>query len=61
MRPTSTPYRAASHRPGRFSRRHVLMLALALEILVVGAVNADRYRRPGVTVDVPVARGHVIV
>ncbi|ABY31708.1 hypothetical protein Mext_3321 [Methylorubrum extorquens PA1] len=42
-------------------RRHVLMLALAFEILCVGAYNADRYRRPGVTVDMPVTRGHVIV
>jgi hypothetical protein len=42
-------------------RRHVLMLALAFEILCVGAYNADGYRRPGVTVDMPVTRGHVIV
>lgn len=45
----------------RFSRRHALMLALAFEILVVGAYNADRYRRPGISVDVPATRGHVIV
>jgi len=42
-------------------RRHVLMLALALEVLCVGAYNADRYRRPGITVDMPSTRGHVIV
>ncbi|MEH3119779.1 MAG: hypothetical protein PGN25_19905 [Methylorubrum populi] len=57
----SMPPRAAARRTSRLSLRHVLMLALALEILVVGAVNADRYRRPGVTVDMPVTRGHVIV
>lgn len=45
----------------RFSRRHALMLALALEILVVGAYNADRYRRPGISIDIPATRGHVIV
>jgi hypothetical protein len=46
---------------GRLSRQHALMLALALEILIVGAYNADRYRRPGISVDMPLTRGHVIV
>ncbi len=61
MPPLPTPFRSADRRPGRVSRRHVIMLALALEVLVVGAVNADRYRRPGITVDMPATRGHVIV
>ncbi|BAU92253.1 hypothetical protein MPPM_3648 [Methylorubrum populi] len=52
---------AARPGQGRFSRQHALMLVLALEILVVGAYNADRYRRPGISVDVPATRGHVIV
>lgn len=54
-----TPQPAASPRH-RLSRRHVIMLALAVEILIVGTVHADRYRRPGITVDVPLTRGHVI-
>ncbi len=58
---TPTPNPPASARSGRLMRRHVLMLALAVEILCVGAYNADRYRRPGITVDMPVTRGHVIV
>lgn len=58
---TPTPNPPTSTRSGRFLRRHVLMLALAVEILCVGAYNADRYRRPGITVDMPVTRGHVIV
>jgi len=56
LTPTPTPLAS-----GRLMRRHVLMLALAVEILCVGAYNADRYRRPGITVDMPVTRGHVIV
>ncbi|MDV2984526.1 UNVERIFIED_CONTAM: hypothetical protein Q9R58_09435 [Methylobacteriaceae bacterium AG10] len=55
------PPPAARFGSGRLSRRHTLMLMLALEILVVGAYNADRYRRPGISVDVPATRGHVIV
>ena len=45
------------------SRAHLIShgVALAFEILCVGAYNADGYRRPGVTVDMPVTRGHVIV
>ncbi|UYW24596.1 hypothetical protein [Methylorubrum extorquens] len=58
---TPTPTPPASAQSGRLMRRHVLMLALAVEILCVGAYNADRYRRPGITVDMPVTRGHVIV
>lgn len=53
-----TPQPAAPRH--RLSRRHVIMLALAVEILIVGTVHADRYRRPGITVDVPLTRGHVI-
>ena len=44
----------------RLKRRHVLMLALAAEVLVFGARGAERYRPPGILVDVPMARGHVI-
>lgn len=58
---TPTPSPPASGRSRRLMRRHMLMLALALEILCVGAYNADRYRRPGITVDMPSTRGHVIV
>ncbi|AMB46484.1 hypothetical protein [Methylobacterium sp. AMS5] len=58
---TPTPTPQASARSGGLMRRHVLMLALAFEILCVGAYNADRFRRPGITVDMPVTRGHVIV
>lgn len=54
------PHRAASFPRHRLSRRHVIMLALAVEILIVGTVHADRYRRPGITVDMPLTRGHVI-
>lgn len=54
------PLSAASG-SGRFSRRHALMLVLALEILVAGAYHSDRYRRPGISVDIPATRGHVIV
>ncbi len=52
---------AARPGSGRFSRRHALMLMLALEILIVGTYNADRYRRPGISVDMPTTHGHVIV
>ncbi|MBB2960623.1 hypothetical protein [Methylobacterium sp. R2-1] len=55
------PLPAVNSGSGRLSRRHVLMLMLALEILVAGTYNADRYRRPGISVDMPVTRGHVIV
>lgn len=42
------------------ARRHVLMLILACEVMVVGVANADRYRPPGITVEQTVTRGHVI-
>ena len=44
----------------RLARRHVLMLILAVEVLVAGAANAERTRRPGITVDQTVTYGHVI-
>ena len=44
----------------RMPRRHVLMLALALEVLWLGIHNADRYRPPGITVEQTIAQGHVI-
>lgn len=57
MTPSQT--RGAVPRP-RLARRHVLMLVMAAEILVLGAINADRFRRPGVTVEQTVTQGHVI-
>lgn len=51
----------ASEGERRMRRRHRLMLLLALEVLVLGLSNADRYRRPpAVTVDAPSIAGHVI-
>ncbi|WP_342152639.1 hypothetical protein [Methylorubrum sp. SB2] len=44
----------------RLARRHVLMLILACEVMVVGVSNADRYRPPGIVVDQTVTRGNVI-
>lgn len=53
------PLRAGERR--RMTRRHVLMLLLALEVLVLGLSNADRYRKPpAATVDAPSVAGHVI-
>ncbi|WP_232629786.1 hypothetical protein [Methylobacterium sp. Leaf118] len=46
--------------PPRIARRHLLMLAMAVEVLVLGAINADRVRRPGITVEQTVTQGHVI-
>ncbi|MFC6388134.1 hypothetical protein [Methylorubrum zatmanii] len=60
MPPMPTPHPATREPSRRFSTRHMLMLALALEILIAGSVNADRYRRPGVTVNTPAVDGHVI-
>ncbi|GJD70622.1 hypothetical protein MMMDOFMJ_3573 [Methylobacterium gnaphalii] len=42
-------------------RKHVLMLALAIEVLAFGISHADRYQRPGITVDQPATVGHAIV
>ncbi|GLS42534.1 hypothetical protein [Methylobacterium brachythecii] len=43
------------------TRKHVLMLALAIEVLAFGASRADRYQRPAVVVDQPATIGHAIV
>ena len=60
MGPMSTPSPAIAGPSLRFTRRHLLMLVLALEILIVGSVHAERDRHPGVTVEVPANRAHVI-
>ncbi len=44
----------------RLARRHMLMLILACEVMVVGVANAGRYRPPGIVVDQTVTRGHII-
>jgi len=40
--------------------RHVIMLALAAEILVMGWCWADHYRPPGIVVDATFTEGHEI-
>lgn len=44
----------------RLRRRHLLMLALAVEVLVMGARRAELYHPPGITVDLPSTHGHII-
>ncbi|GEO97888.1 hypothetical protein [Methylobacterium haplocladii] len=44
----------------RLRRRHLLMLALAVEVLVMGARRAEHYHPPGITVDLPSTQGHII-
>ena len=45
----------------RFRRKHLLMLALAIEVMNFGVSNAGRYRPPGILVEQPIVEGHVIV
>jgi hypothetical protein len=52
-----TPYATLRR---RLARRHVLMLILACEVMVVGVANAGRHRPPGIVVDQTVTRGHII-
>jgi hypothetical protein len=47
-------------RPG-LSRKHVLMLALAIEVLAFGVSRAERYQPPGILVEEPVVAGHRVV
>lgn len=44
----------------RMRFRHMLMLALAVEVLVLGARGAERYRPPGIAVEQTFVEGHVI-
>lgn len=44
----------------RLQRKHLLMLVLAAAVLVMGALRAEQYRPPGITVDIPSTREHVI-
>lgn len=54
------PLPAAASPARRLPRRHLLLLALAVEVLVLGWRNADRYHPPGIPVEQTVAAGHVI-
>ena len=52
---------SSTFRRFRMKRRHVLMLALALDVLWLGARGARHYSPPPVaTVDQPDRPGHVI-
>ena len=44
----------------RLRRRHILMLALAVEVLWMGVRRAELYNPPGTAVNLPSTRGHVI-
>lgn len=59
--PTSRTDLPAPARKGTLKRKHVLMLALAMEVLAVGISYADRYQRRGILVEQPVTIGHAIV
>lgn len=41
-------------------RRHLIMLALAAEVLFLGYRLSDRYRPPGIAVEPTLVEGHVI-
>lgn len=61
---SAAPFVETSREPvrKRIPRRHVLMLALAVEILAFGVSHADRYQGPApIAVEAPTAPGHVIV
>lgn len=51
---------AGAARPWAMPRRHALMLALALEILCVGALYATNPPRRGITVEEPLTTGNVV-
>ncbi|GJE54738.1 hypothetical protein FV217_00415 [Methylobacterium sp. WL9] len=44
----------------RLRRRHLLMLVLAVEVLVMGARRAELYHPPGISVNLPSTHGHII-
>ncbi len=58
---TPTDSRPTAAHPRSLSRKHVLMLALALEVLWLGYHGAGRYQPPGIAVDWPATEGHRIV
>lgn len=53
-KPAGMPFRRG------LRRRHVLMLALAVEVLVLGFRGAEGYQPPGIAVEQTLAKGHVI-
>ena len=68
-RPAAGPSRGLAPRLGlasagspwrRMRRKHVIMLVLAAEVLVMGWRCSDRYRPPGIVVDATFTEGNEI-
>lgn len=60
MNTRPTDMRSEAVAPRRMQFRHMLMLALAVNVMVLGMTGAASYRAPGIAVEQTVLPGHIV-